>query len=94
MTTRIARARLRGFAARLAAACAAVAVAHAGAVTDPPYTAVTPGRAMEFPRDFGSHPDFRTEWWYATGWLTTQSGESLGFQVTRSEERRVGKECW
>ncbi len=82
MRTRIARARLRGFAARLAAACAAVAVAHAGAVTDPPYTAVTPGRAIEFPRDLGSHPDFRTEWWYATGWLTTQSGESLGFQVT------------
>jgi predicted secreted hydrolase len=82
VTRRIARARWRGFAARLAAACAAVAIAHAGAVTDPPYTAVTPGRAIEFPRDFGSHPDFRTEWWYATGWLTTQSGESLGFQVT------------
>jgi predicted secreted hydrolase len=54
----------------------------AAAVTEPPYPAVTPDHAIEFPRDFGSHPDFRTEWWYATGWLTTQSGDSLGFQVT------------
>jgi len=35
-----------------------------------------------FPRDYGSHPDFRTEWWYVTGWLKTAAGESLGFQVT------------
>ena len=46
------------------------------------YAAVTPGRTLQFPRDYGSHPQFRTEWWYVTGWLTTQSGESLGFQVT------------
>jgi predicted secreted hydrolase len=59
-----------------------VALAGAAATSEPPYTAVTPGRAIEFPRDFGSHPDFRIEWWYATGWLTTKSGESLGFQVT------------
>jgi predicted secreted hydrolase len=37
---------------------------------------------MIFPADYGSHPDFRTEWWYITGWLTTHGGESLGFQVT------------
>jgi predicted secreted hydrolase len=84
--TRTARTRSGLLAVRLAAACAAVAVVHAAAVTDPPYTAVTPGRAIEFPRDFGSHPDFRTEWWYATGWLSPSgsagSGESLGFQVT------------
>jgi predicted secreted hydrolase len=47
-----------------------------------PYTPVTPGRAIEFPADHGSHPGFRTEWWYVTGWLTTQGGESLGFQIT------------
>ena len=33
---------------------------------------------LTFPRDFGAHPDFRTEWWYLTGWL---DGER-GFQVT------------
>ncbi len=25
---------------------------------------------------------FRTEWWYVTGWLATARGESLGFQIT------------
>ncbi len=82
MTARTAHARTAGLAARLAAACAAIAIVPAGAVTEIPYTAVTPDRGIEFPRDYGSHPDFRTEWWYATGWLTTRSGESLGFQVT------------
>lgn len=46
------------------------------------YAAVTPDRPLEFPADFGSHPDFRTEWWYVTGWLTTRDGEALGFQIT------------
>jgi predicted secreted hydrolase len=46
------------------------------------YPAVVPGRAMVFPTDHGAHPDFRTEWWYVTGWLRTAKGERLGFQVT------------
>ena len=40
------------------------------------------GRQLAFPRDFGAHPSFRTEWWYATGWLTTADGKQLGYQVT------------
>ena len=24
-------------------------------------------RRLEFPRDHGSHPELRTEWWYMTG---------------------------
>ena len=48
----------------------------------PDYAPVVPGRALAFPADHGSHPDFRTEWWYVTGWLRTASGEDLGFQVT------------
>ncbi|MBX3694418.1 MAG: hypothetical protein KF790_04530 [Steroidobacteraceae bacterium] len=44
--------------------------------------AVVPGYVMAFPRDHGSHPAFRTEWWYATGWLRTPAGEDLGFQIT------------
>jgi predicted secreted hydrolase len=43
---------------------------------------VTARRPLTFPADFGSHPDFRTEWWYVTGWLKTQQGEPLGFQIT------------
>ncbi|MFM7669618.1 MAG: lipocalin-like domain-containing protein [Betaproteobacteria bacterium] len=46
------------------------------------FAPVNPGTKLSFPRDFGSHPDFRTEWWYATGWLQTADGKPLGFQVT------------
>jgi predicted secreted hydrolase len=48
----------------------------------PTYAPVTADRPLVFPADYGSHPQFRTEWWYVTGWLTTGRGESLGFQVT------------
>jgi predicted secreted hydrolase len=46
------------------------------------YPAVTPDLRVELPADHGSHPAFRTEWWYVTGWLDTADGEALGFQVT------------
>lgn len=46
------------------------------------YPVVVPGYSIELPRDEGSHPQFRTEWWYLTGWLETDSGEPLGFQLT------------
>ncbi len=46
------------------------------------YPPVVPGAALAFPRDHGAHPDFRTEWWYVTGWLKTAEGRDLGFQVT------------
>jgi len=48
----------------------------------PAFPAVTP-RPLVFPRDHGAHPEFRTEWWYLTGWLeTSTSAETLGFQIT------------
>ncbi len=42
------------------------------------------GRVLAFPRDHGSHPDARTEWWYATGWLAApgEAQPRFGFQVT------------
>jgi predicted secreted hydrolase len=46
------------------------------------FTPVTPGVQLQFPRDFGAHPGFKTEWWYATGWLGTADGRQLGYQVT------------
>ncbi len=46
------------------------------------YPAVTPGYRFEFPRDHGAHAGYRQEWWYVTGWLKTERGEDLGFQVT------------
>jgi predicted secreted hydrolase len=48
----------------------------------PHYAPVRPGIPLSFPRDFGAHPAFKTEWWYATGWLKTADGRQLGYQVT------------
>lgn len=46
------------------------------------YPEVVPGYAISFPEDEGSHPAYRTEWWYVTGWLTDSAGRERGFQVT------------
>lgn len=46
------------------------------------FTPVKPGLPLQFPRDFGAHPGYKTEWWYATGWLATPEGRQLGYQVT------------
>jgi predicted secreted hydrolase len=46
------------------------------------YPDVVPGGPIVFPADSGSHPEFRTEWWYVTGWLETPERQPLGFQVT------------
>ncbi len=43
---------------------------------------VTPEYKLSFPRDHGAHPAYRQEWWYVTGWLKTERGEDLGFQIT------------
>ncbi len=48
----------------------------------PQFSAVVPGKPLDFPHDFGAHPDFRTEWWYVTGWLQTPDQKPLGFQIT------------
>ena len=41
-----------------------------------------PARALVFPRDFGAHPELRTEWWYITGHAQAEGGRELGFQLT------------
>ena len=38
-------------------------------------------RQLIFPRDHGAHPEYRTEWWYMTGWLDG-SPAPIGFQIT------------
>ncbi len=81
----IGRAR-RSAAAAAAARSVAAALAALGfactALSAPDYAPVVPGVPLRFPEDFGSHPRFRTEWWYVTGWLRTDRGRPLGFQVT------------
>ena len=35
-----------------------------------------------FPGDHGSHPGFRTEWWYFTGNFKDKDGKQYGYQLT------------
>lgn len=64
------------------ALAAAPAPAPGGART------VQRGRVLAFPADHGAHLDARTEWWYATGWLSAPGAAAdmarptHGFQVT------------
>ena len=37
---------------------------------------------LGFPRDHGSHPEFRTEWWYVTGTLADKDDRPFYFQLT------------
>ena len=46
------------------------------------FPVVTRGRRLAFPRDHGSHPDFRNEWWYVTGVVHEAGGPDIGLQVT------------
>ncbi len=39
-------------------------------------------RTFSFPDDHGAHPDFRNEWWYLTGNLTSADGREFGYQFT------------
>jgi predicted secreted hydrolase len=64
-----------------------------GAPAAEDYPQVRPGAALKFPRDHGSHPRFRNEWWYITGWLRTSGGGELGMQITFFRNRpRVAEE--
>ncbi len=67
---------------------------HAQSTTTPDGFALPqPGRVFAFPRDHGSHPSFRTEWWYVTGHLDGKDGRRFGFQVTffRQARRQDGR---
>jgi len=59
-----------------------MAMVQAAQAAAPVYDPVTPGKTLQFPRDYGAHPGHRTEWWYVTGWLETPERKPLGFQVT------------
>ena len=53
-----------------------------GVVQAKDYPKVLLAHELQFPRDHGAHPAFRTEWWYITGWLRSDGGEELGVQIT------------
>ena len=39
-------------------------------------------RLLTFPADYGAHEDFRTEWWYYTGNLSSTNSRPFGFELT------------
>jgi predicted secreted hydrolase len=46
------------------------------------YARVLTSRPFEFPQDHGSHPEFRSEWWYFTGNLAGADERRFGFELT------------
>jgi predicted secreted hydrolase len=61
---------------------------HARAQT-PPLAEISPGfrqvigpRNWTFPADHGKHDGYKTEWWYFSGNLRSQTGRRFGYQLT------------
>ncbi len=47
------------------------------------FATVTPARPLIFPRDHGSHPEYRIEWWYLTAWARAEPiALDIGLQIT------------
>ena len=66
-----------------AAAIILLAAIHArGGDASSGFLQVTGPCRLEFPRDHAPHPGFRTEWWYYTGNLKTETGRHFGYQLT------------
>jgi predicted secreted hydrolase len=81
-----------------AALALAVAVALFAQIPTAPFRAASPGYRYEFPRDYFSHPEYQTEWWYYTGNLRDADGRRFGFELTffrRGVNREpVGRSAW
>ena len=60
---------------------AAAGQAAGGALTPEGWRQAGLGHAWRFPRDHGSHPEYRIEWWYYTGNLAGRD-RRFGYQVT------------
>ena len=46
------------------------------------FSQVTHPREFIFPDDYGSHKDYRTEWWYFTGNFEDTTDRKFGYQLT------------
>jgi predicted secreted hydrolase len=55
---------------------------YLGGGVDAGFARATVPRELVFPADHGSHPEFRTEWWYFTGNLATVEQRHFGFELT------------
>jgi predicted secreted hydrolase len=45
------------------------------------YTIAKPNYHWQFPTDHGSHPKYKTEWWYYVGHLKDTQGKRYGFEL-------------
>ncbi len=52
------------------------------ATTEEGFRIPSADHTFSFPYDYGSHPEFRIEWWYLTGQLKASAGDRYGFQAT------------
>lgn len=68
--------------ALLVVCCLAIVSGQSATQSDEGWKRVEPGYGLVFPRDHASHPEYRIEWWYYTGNLTSEDGRRFGFQVT------------
>jgi predicted secreted hydrolase len=59
-----------------------VNIQQATSAAPSPFVPALPGYEFQFPRDHGTHNEYRTEWWYYTGHLRTDSGRRYGFELT------------
>lgn len=57
-------------------------IAFSEPVPPPSFDQAAAGYRYEFPRDHGSHPSYRTEWWYYTGHLQAKTGRLFGYELT------------
>ncbi len=57
-------------------------MARAADSSPSPFQQATAGYQYQFPRDHGSHPTYKTEWWYYTGHLQSKTGRSFGYELT------------
>src|SRR3984957_9644207 len=55
-------------------------IATCGTAQD--YKIAQPGYAFAFPRDYFSHGEYQTEWWYYTGNVKSADGRRFGFELT------------
>ena len=53
-----------------------------GALAAEPWARALAPWSWSFPRDYGAHPEFKTEWWYLTGNLDDDQGNPYGYELT------------
>ncbi len=59
-----------------------IGLRYLGGPADAGFARVSEPQELSFPRDHGSHDEFKSEWWYFTGNLDSADGRHFGFELT------------